>query len=1211
MSDAAADLADPIRQALRAQVGDMRDDARRLLNALGYRSGKTLPQTWAPQQMLDFFGSKHDGPNESELRKSARKIAVVFQTGDAEIQNALVADPLFAGTFQKGDARSFIFAVADLKPRDGGYSRGRLAKMTRAVNRCFNAPAVVLFRRSAPADGTRHVSLAFVHRRRGLDARTRHVLGRVSILREINRDDPHRGHLDILRQLVLRNRIEWMTANAKPRNFDGLLAAWLNALDTEELNKRFYAKLLAWFDRAVAQCRFPDGASPGKREEQVMRMITRLLFIWFVKEKGLAPPELFTEPFAARVLKNHDPENSDYYRAVLQNLFFGTLNTPMHERGFRDRDPDGRADPKQYRAFNLYRYADLLKNPADFVKSVRPVPFVNGGLFDCLDGFQTGGDRPDRKRVDCFTDNPTHRKLLRVPARLFFAEPVGDAPGGLFPLFNRFKFTVAENTPLEQDVALDPELLGLVFENLLAAIVPESRDNARHEIGAYYTPRVIVDYMVNEALAAHLSAHVRPEKKNLESRLRDLVGWEGADENAFSESEKDGIIKAVDNLRMLDPAVGSGAFPMGMLQKLVHVLAQVDPENAKWKKQQLDKAAQISDPTVRKNAEDDIQRVFLAKNNFGGYGRKLYLIQNVIHGADILPAAAQISRLRFFISLVIDQRRRDDEDNRGIEPLPNLETKLVAADSLIALTRKGQAKLSETEDVRALKDAIARVRLNYFGAKTRAEKIRLREEDEELHERLSAALEKHGFIIGDAAHFSGWSLYDQTGSAGWFDPEFMLGVDNGFDIVIGNPPYVRHELFVDKKPALRREFGAFFFGTADLYSYFYHRGLSLLRNGGHLCLITSNKWMRLEYGRNLRRFFAAETAPRLLFDLAAIDCFPTVIVDNNILLARKETALAKEPAILSCAAGNDLAANTPLADYFRQNAREREFIPDEPWIIRTTDEEDFFRKVKAAGVPLGRWKNIRINFGIKTGRNEAFVIDKKTRDRLIAEHNRSADIIAPIIRGRHSREYVAFPRGEWLINAHNGLRDGDVPPVDVPGNYPAIYRHLQRWEPALKKRQDQGAHWTNLRDCAYLRDFDGAKLAYPIINRRWAFPLVEKGIVILSPMRFIAGDLEALKYIGAILASRMMRFYYRISGNIQDDEGFQMDNYAVARIPIPRAAPEIRSEFCRLFDRIVAAKRANPDADTSEWESEVDRRVYALYALTPEEIRLVEGGENQ
>ena len=255
-------------------------------------------------------------------------------------------------------------------------------------------PGAVFFRYEE--DGTQAITLSFVHRREGKRDKTRDIIGRVSMLRGISRQTPHRGHLDILTDLTIKKRLAWMKENNKPPNFDNLLAAWLNALDTEALNLRFYRKLLEWFKHTAQTCKFPD----GKNEEQVMRMITRLLFVWFVKEKGLAPPILFAESFAADMLHNHNRDSSDYYRAVLQNLFFGTLNTPPDRRRFRKRDAKGEGAPEQHRNVNLYRYDDLLRDKNAFIAAIKEVPFVNGGLFDCLDDFDSGGYLPGRKRID-------------------------------------------------------------------------------------------------------------------------------------------------------------------------------------------------------------------------------------------------------------------------------------------------------------------------------------------------------------------------------------------------------------------------------------------------------------------------------------------------------------------------------------------------------------------------------------------------------------------------------------------------------------------------------------------------------------------------------------------------------------------------------------------------------------------------------------------
>ena len=274
---------------------------------------------------------------------------------------------------------------------------------------------------------------------------------------------------------------------------------------------------------------------------------------------------------AKTLLKNFAPDTSDYYQAILQNLFFATLNTPINDRAF------SRRNGRDHRNASKYRYADLLENPQTFMQTLKQVPFVNGGLFDCLDTFEA--TRDGGQRIDGFTDNPTHRHRLYVPTKLFF-----DPQKGLFPLFNHYKFTVEESTPIEQEVALDPELLGQVFENLLGAYNPETQSTARKATGSYYTPRQIVDYMVEEALVATLSQRCTPtdgDPKLWDERLHYLFDYARMFDDAnewFDDRETDEIVEAISELKLLDPAVGSGAFPMGMLHKLTLALRRLDPE---------------------------------------------------------------------------------------------------------------------------------------------------------------------------------------------------------------------------------------------------------------------------------------------------------------------------------------------------------------------------------------------------------------------------------------------------------------------------------------------------------------------------------------------------------------------------------------------------------------------------------------------------------
>ena len=1198
---------DKIIRALSGKKTGLLDDARQLLNALEYKSERTLDETHsAPDFLRQYHPAKGEGANAGELKERAKEIGVVFQVTDEEIRQT---SGLYNSAFQPDDERSFIFVAVDLK--GGHYPRWRLARMTRAVNRCFASPAVVLFRHP-DADGNDSVSLSFIHRRESKTDSAKDVLGRVSVLRAIRRKQTHRGHLNILQDLALSERLEWMRRENKPRDFHGLLAAWLAALDTETLNKRFYAKLLAWFDRAVQQCKFPDGKTPGKSEEQIMRMITRLLFIWFVKEKGLAPEKLFTESFARETLKNHQPDNADYYRAVLQNLFFGTLNTPPEQRGFRPHNtpPAGKKyrDP-QHRVFTFYRYADLMKRPPEFVRAAAEVPFVNGGLFDCLDDFERGGSAKNISRaagrIDCFTDNRNDRKLLNVPSRIFFDEQTG-----LFPIFNQFKFTVAENTPLDQEVALDPELLGMVFENLLAAITPESRENARKQTGSFYTPRPIVEYMVDEALVAHLSGVLG---KKSEPKLRTLLGWEDAEDNLFSEGEKNKIIAAIDKLRILDPAVGSGAFPMGMLHKLVHILSRADPQNAKWKKTQAARAAEIPDPAVRKDAMENIENVFAEKNNFGDYGRKLYLVQRVIHGADLQPVAAQIARLRFFISLVIDQRPRNDQPNRGIAPLPNLEAKFVAADSLIGLAQKGQGALAETDEVREKQSQIDMVRADYFAAKTRAEKNDLRDRDFGLRGELAGMLKKLGFAETDAARYAEWNLYDQTAGADWFDAELMMGVRDGFDIVIGNPPYVQIQKFSGKPEQKRWQEQKFsvYDKTGDVYCLFFERGARLLANNGRLCFITSNKWMRSQYGEKLRNFFASQVQPKFLLNLGP-GVFDAAVDVGVFLFERKPRGADFMACDLHHFAKDEFAriANSRQAAMRAPKNGER-------WLISSETEKAIKAKMESCGNRLGG--AVKIHRGIGTGCNNAFVVDGAARESILAREPKSAEIIKPVLHGRDIGRYAIRFADRWLIAAHNGYTDEngrEVSGVDMAKNYPVAFAHMEKIGKdidagkirakgkGLFRRDDQGAHWSNLRDCAYHWKFERPKIVFTKASQESGFAVDEGEYFALNTAYIMTG--KAMKYMAAILNSALAKYAFAkfyIGGGIEGE----ITVFSLEEFPIPRPSAKQQKELELLVDKITAAKRADSDADTSEWESEIDRRVYALYGLTPSEVRLVEG----
>ena len=695
-------LLNSIQTALSAAgEGDFSEGAQALLEAMGYRSQLTVPgQTGNVGDFIAGLPGQNQGTKtEQEFLQEATSAHIIFQVSDEEIGGSTQGRLFEASAFSYSNARSFIFAAVELK--DETYPRGRYAAFTREINKRFSMPAVVLFRASSGK-----ITLAFVHRRANKRDPNRDVLGSVSLVREIDPVELHRAHVDILSDITLDNRLAWMKTRGRREDFDGLLAAWLAALDTEELNKRFYRDMIGWFDRAVGTAKFPTNQKRTlSSEEHVIRLITRLLFVWFIKEKGLVDGDLFIEERVSALLKDYDPDQGDsYYRTVLQNLFFATLNTEMNQRGF------SLGNNSTHRNFSFYRYRKEMSDPDRLLELFKKTPFINGGLFDCLDSFdgvQAGGFR-----IDCFTDNPNQRQDFSIPNRLFFDQEKDHE--GLITIFDHYKFTVEENTPVEQEVALDPELLGKVFEHLLAVNTEETKESARKQTGSYYTPRPVVDYMVDEALVEALAGRVNPGGNDAgwwRERLLYLLDYNDAFDDAnglFTVGERQLLVKAISSLRVLDPAVDSGAFPMGILHELTLALRRLDPNNEEWKSLQIDQATQrakrafgMASQEERERGLDDIRATF-ERYSDKDFGRKLFLIQNCIFGVDIQTVATQIAKLRFFITLAIEQEPDPNAPNFGIRPLPNLETKFVTANTLLGLEWPPQLSLGHSEQIESL-----------------------------------------------------------------------------------------------------------------------------------------------------------------------------------------------------------------------------------------------------------------------------------------------------------------------------------------------------------------------------------------------------------------------------------------------------------------------------------------------------------------------------
>ena len=1170
--------------------GALSECAEGLLRVLGYRSERTIDFESVEEflSLVDARGKLSAGQLATFDRW--RAVDIVFQVTDDEVtgQGGLLgAGPSGAQTFDDGVAKSFLFLAADLEP--GRFSRANLTASTRAVNRIFAMPTVVLFRHG-DEDGQPLLTIGVVHRRVHKSDPDRDVLERVTLVKDVNLTTPHRAHVELISELALGRLVEERGVS----NFDTLLEAWEAVLDTGQLNRRFYRELFAWFQRATHECRFPDdGVGDGNEERHVIRLITRMLFVWFLKEKRLVPEELFTEEFAQCELTRHSATNTDYYRAVLQNLFFATLNTQIHRRAF------SRQDKSTHRDFTRYRYRDLLRDPDAFFQKLQSVPFVDGGLFDCLDDFENVGR--GGRRIDAFTDNidkPKHGAELSVPACLFFDGH------GLFSLFRRYKFTVEENTPLEEEVALDPELLGRAFENLLASYNPETRDTARKATGSYYTPRRVVEYMVDEVLVAYLRDRVTPhdgDLEQLEARLRDLVAFQRGNDDEqghpMHRHEVDSVIAAIDELTILDPACGSGAFPMGILQKLVLMLSKADPGNQRWKARQLARARAILDPVTRSDAVAAVEKNFSPERGYGDFGRKLYLIQNVIHGTDIQPIACQIAKLRFFISLVIEQQSNDDPaDNYGIQALPNLETRFVAADSLIELNGSPQQSLQNPE-IECLEAELAQVRLDWFDARTRDEKWELKKKDRRIRDRLEQALVDNHWNQDTAGRIAGWNPYDQNACAEWFDPEWMFGVRDGFDVVIGNPPYVQLQ---KGGGALARTYGNVGYHTfarrGDVYQLFCEKGCDLLKSKtGLLAFITSNSWLRAEYGKSTRQFFAESHTPLRLAELGK-DVFENAIVDSSILLLRE--GKHEDPCM------------TVDMDQFSVD----EFPPDDrhwgrlrphgtqPWAVLSRIEQRVMDKVVDVGVPLKTW-DLAMNRGVVTGYNKAFVVDGHVRQRLVAGHASAAKLLKPMLQGRDVRRWHARFNERWLIYARRGVQ------IEA---YPSVLRWMQQHEHRLARKSGANA-WYELQaspsDDAHRR-FAGEKLFWMDMTDRGRFAYSASEMYCNDKAFVMSG--ESLKYLCGVLNSSLVTW---LVGRTALTTGMglpQWKKYTVEAVPVPRPTDEEEGQIVELVERLIEAasnppcQRPRDSERVARIENELDQVVYQLYGLAGDEVATIE-----
>lgn len=1199
-------------------AGNLADNAQNLFQTLGYQTDRAIRlASPTPDSFLSQFALEKPFNSKIARLSDWQFVDLLFQLTEDEIRGQTKNLSSF-DTNQVDDTQieSYLFFAIALS--NNSYSRTQLAGITREINKLFPMPVMLVFQHGQT------LSISAVNRRLHKRDEFKDVLEKVTLIKDIDCNNPHRAHLERLFDLSLSQ----LYKNHKFKNFVELHRAWQKTLDSSELNKQFFQEISDWYFWARERVRFPDDAPKdegGLDSASLIRLITRLIFVWFLKEKratdgqipnavSLVPEEFFQESALKELIPFDDSGASTYYKAILQNLFFATLNQEMNAA----EKPDSRKFGDEAIA-NVYRYKNLFKQPQQALELFDRVPFLNGGLFECLDRPDSNNPKKKILLIDGFSDREDN--ALSVPNYLFFSEErtvdLSEVYGtkkkkrckvrGLISIFNRYKFTIAENTPLEEEIALDPELLGKVFENLLAVYNPETKVAARKQTGSFYTPRVVVDYMVDESLLAYFQEKVKPtvppkgargdrEGEDFEGKLRLLLDYQEP-ENPFADDAiaTELLIEAIDKLKVLDPAVGSGAFPMGMLQKLVFVLGKLDPNNERWKQQQKEReilpvlqdkqrAQNISYQQAREAAVAQLEeRLAEIEADFADnemdYPRKLFLIENCIYGVDIQPIAVQIAKLRFFISLIVEQRVDDASPNRGILPLPNLETKFVAANTLVGVETQFSLRSPE---VIAREDELQEVRRKHVTVRTPKTKKKYRLRDAELRLEISQLLKATGLESATADTLARWDPYDQNAAASFFDPEWMFGVRDGFDICIGNPPYIKEYTQKSAFDCIRG--GKYYQGKMDLWYAFASVGIDRLRQNGLLCFIATNNWVTNAGASILREKIVEDTKIEQMLDFGSYMIFESADIQTAIVLAKKgnfnnyvidcrtiKKSKAQLEDVIDLLSKIDRDGNEIIKfDFQKKSWKGKTFN------FNSNEVESILRVIKSKGnfyldrqheITTGidvhqdflskkNQKKLGSSYGLGEG---IFNLSEPEKEKLNLS-SQELNLIKPFYTTNELGRYYGNPSNNlWIIYTTSEFKN-----ASSMNQYPNLKKHLDRFKSVITSdNKPYGLHRARKEHF-----FLGEKIISLRKCKLPTFTYTDFDCYVSQTFFVIKTNRINQKYLTAIFNSSIIAFWLRHKGKMQGDL-FQIDKAPILEIPIPTATEAKQQAIATLVNYIL------------------------------------------
>ncbi|EOV8889180.1 class I SAM-dependent DNA methyltransferase [Campylobacter jejuni] len=832
----------------------------------------------------------------------------------------------------------------------------------------------------------------------------------------------------------------------------------------------------------------------------------------------------------------------------------------------------------------------------------------------------------------------------------------------LFEFLDSFDFGSDDEQSeiLSQKELISSSVLGNVFEKL----------NGYKE-GSFYTPSFITSYMCKESITKvvldKFNAQFDLDAKNINELRKSL-----------RKEDKKAQKELLNSIKICDPAVGSGHFLVSALNVMLSIYDELNLFNEEFYLEVQNDEILITNHKGEfikyKRPKTPKDKAHLIQQEL--FHTKKDIIENNLFGVDINPNSCEITKLRLWIELLKHSfyQSFDDGNYHDLKTLPNIDINIKCGNSLVSYFETGKS-LSHYPNIkermgkykRIVKDykegfytdkshinqEIKNLKISFknfcFADKFKKEMKSFNDkcekyskkygnflavDDENLKFFVSANLTLFDFDEKEAAkEFANLKKeYDNIFNLESNHPfewrfEFPEILDDdgnfkGFDLIIGNPPYIRQEEIKELKNTLSKNYKVYK-GTADIYTYFYELGFNVLKENGILSFITSNKYTRAGYGEALREFLLKNTCILKYIDLNGIKVFDSATVDTSILSFEK--IKIKENTFKYLSLNNEL-----LKNYDFEISAIKEFLnisqnslSKESFAFNDESTNALKTKIEKLGTPLKDWHGLNINYGIKTGLNEAFIITTEKKDEILAnckdedEKERTAKLIRKMLRGRDIKRYRYEWAGLWVINTHNGYKSKNGEKVEAINieHYPSLKKHFDEFYPQLEKRSDKGLTPYNLRNCAYIEEFEKEKIVWNPVSGEYLFSYIKEHIFFNNSLFMMTLDVFSLKYILAFMNSNCYKWLITLKTNL-----IQTGSYAygakdkIERLPIPKINSKnekLANELINLVDEILKVKEQDKNANTQELENKTNSLVYKLYNLTEEEIKIIENKEQK